>query len=252
MSYGVLVWVALAASPAPARIPAGPYRPFFVEVSSGTDAGVPAPPPAVEVPAFRLDTRPVTQAEFLEFVRAKPEWRRSRVPAVFADKGYLGSWEDDLVLAKATGRQPVTEVSWFAANAYCRWKGAKLPTTAQWERAAAEEGAGAKAVNAEILEWYSRPTVAARRAAGSGAANRYGVRDLHGLVWEWVLDFNEALVGSDARDVQGKEVKLFCGGGSAQAADPADYAAFMRFAFRGSLRASYTVRNLGFRCARTP
>lgn len=250
MSLLVAAWVVLSAAPGSARIPAGPYQPFFVEAGPA-DAGFAAPPPA-QVPAFRLDVRPVTQAEYLEFVRATPAWRRSRTPPVFADPGYLASWEGDLALAAGTEKQPVTEVSWFAARAYCRWKGASLPTTAQWERAAAEQGAGAEAVNAQILEWYARPNSTARRDAGSGAANRYGVRDLHGLIWEWVLDFNEALVGSDVRDAQGKEVQLFCGGGSARASNPADYAAYMRFAFRSSLRASYTVRNLGFRCARTP
>jgi formylglycine-generating enzyme required for sulfatase activity len=41
----------------------------------------------------------------------------------------------------------------------------------------------------------------------------------------------------------------FCGAGAATAADATDYATFMRYAFRSSLRASYTVRNLGFRCS---
>jgi formylglycine-generating enzyme required for sulfatase activity len=235
--------VALAATPG--LVPAGTYRPFFVEAAP--DAGV-APPQPVDVPAFKLDVRQVTVGEFLEFVRAQPQWRRSRVPRVFADTGYLASWKDDLTPPEGSAKWAVTEVSWFAARAFCKARGAQLPTTAQWERAAEETGAARDAVNALILKWYAEPNAATRRNAGSGPPNRYGVRDLHGLVWEWVLDFNDAMVGGDVRDENGKEVKLFCGGGAARAQDPANYAAYMRFAFRSSLTASYTVRNLGFRC----
>ncbi len=76
------------------------------------------------------------------------------------------------------------------------------------------------------------------------------MRDLHGLVWEWTSDFNSALVTGDARGDTGLERQLFCGAGSLGASDRANYAAFMRFGFRSSLRAGYTVHNLGFRCAK--
>ncbi len=248
MSLAATLAVALAATPGTRLIPAGPYQPFFVDADP-IDAGAVELPP-IEVPAFRLDARAVTQAEFLAFVRATPGWRRSRVPAVFADPGYLGSWVGDL--NPSAEKQPVTEVSWFAASAYCRWKGGELPTTAQWERAAAENGVAARAVNAAILEWYARPTTDARRESAAAAPNRFGVQGLHGVIWEWVLDFNEALVGDDARDAQGRDVKRFCGAGAARASDPGNYTAFMRYAFRSSLQASYALRTLGFRCARSP
>lgn len=248
MIASTLVLLALGAARA-APVPAGLYRPLFVE--GAADAGFAAPPP-VEVPAFLLDVRQVTVDEYLAFVRKFPEWRRSKAPRVFVDKSYLASWADDLTPPPGSGAWPVTEVSWFAARAFCKARGARLPTTAEWERAAEEEGAAREALNARILAWYAEPTQATRRAAGSGPANRFGVRDLHALVWEWVLDFNEALIGGDVRDEKGNEVKLFCGGGAAKAQDPNNYAAFMRFAFRSSLNASYTVRTLGFRCARNP
>jgi sulfatase modifying factor 1 len=76
------------------------------------------------------------------------------------------------------------------------------------------------------------------------------VRDLHGLIWEWTSDFNSAIVTGDARGDTGIERQLFCGSGSLGAGDRNAFPAFMRFGFRSSLKASYTVHNLGFRCAR--
>jgi formylglycine-generating enzyme len=56
-------------------------------------------------------------------------------------------------------------------------------------------------------------------------------------------------VTGDARGDSGLERQLFCGAGSLDASNRSDYAGFMRFGFRSSLRAGYTVPNLGFRCA---
>jgi formylglycine-generating enzyme required for sulfatase activity len=74
---------------------------------------------------------------------------------------------------------------------------------------------------------------------------------MHGLVWEWVEDFNSAMVTGESRADSGIERDLFCGSGAASASDFRDYAAFMRYAFRSSLDAKYAVSNLGFRCARS-
>ena len=64
-----------------------------------------------------------------------------------------------------------------------------------------------------------------------------------------VEDFNTALVTGESRGDTGLERRLFCGAGSIGSADSKDYASFMRFAFRSSLKAAYTTKNLGFRCA---
>jgi formylglycine-generating enzyme required for sulfatase activity len=67
--------------------------------------------------------------------------------------------------------------------------------------------------------------------------------------WEWVENFNTALVTGESRGDTGLERSLFCGAGSIGSANPADYASFMRFAYRSSLKAVYTTKSLGFRCA---
>ena len=83
----------------------------------------------------------------------------------------------------------MTNVSWFAARAYCKARGLGLPTTRQWEYALAEGGRGHKAVRARSLEWLAEPNGAGPDPVG-GPANGYGLRDLVGLVWEWTDDFD--------------------------------------------------------------
>ena len=88
-------------------------------------------------------------------------------------------------------------------------------------------------------------------AVGTGVRNVWGVEDLHALVWEWTLDFNSALVSGESRGDASLDRTLYCGAGASNAADFADYAAFMRFAYRASLEANYTTGQLGFRTARS-
>ncbi|HNN54495.1 MAG TPA: SUMF1/EgtB/PvdO family nonheme iron enzyme, partial [Pseudomonadota bacterium] len=86
---------------------------------------------------------------------------------------------------------------------------------------------------------------------GQSPPNLYGVVDLHGLIWEWVLDFGSTMMSGDSRDSGGSDRMLFCGAAAVGAGEKQDYASFMRYAFRSSLRARYGSRNLGFRCAAT-
>jgi sulfatase modifying factor 1 len=246
LSLAFLLAAVACASAESVRIPAGIYRPLF----RGKDD-----PKEVPVPGFVLDVKPVTNGEFLEFVRAVPKWRRTQVKRLFADARYLRDWAGDLELGTESDmHQPVTWVSWFAAKSYAAWKGARLPTTAEWELAAAAgfvtaDGAKEREYVAAIARWYSTPAPIVLPAVGSQRANFFGVQDLHGLVWEWTSDFNSALVTGDARADSGLERELFCGAGAVGASDPANFPAFMRFGFRSSLKAAYTVHNLGFRCA---
>jgi formylglycine-generating enzyme len=228
-------------------IPAGKYLPFFRGQSD---------PKEIAVAPFFLDIFPVSNGEFLDFVRANPKWRRSQIKRLFADEDYLKSWAGDLELGENLAGAPVTQVSWFAAKAYCVWKGKRLPTTLEWEYAAAAGAGRPDGMNdpefvQQLRVWYSTPAPATLPLLGQKAANFFGVHDLHGLVWEWVADFNTAMVTGDARGDTGLDRQLFCGGGSEGANDRGNFPAFMRYGFRSSLKASYTVHNLGLRCAQS-
>jgi len=238
-------WTARAGD-AMATIPGGTYVPLS---RSEREA------PEVAVVAFRLDVWPVTNAQFLAFVTANPRWRRSTVSPLFADTSYLRHWAGDLDLGPgAPGDAPVVHVSWFAARAYARWAGKRLPTTAEWELAAA---AGYTTLDArsepeftrDLYAWLSRPVPPVLPSIDTARANLHGVHGLHGLVWEWVDDFNTALVTGESRADSGLDRDLFCGAGAVAAKDTADYAAFMRQALRSSLKGNNTTASLGFRCA---
>jgi formylglycine-generating enzyme required for sulfatase activity len=209
----------------------------------------------VTVAPFKLDRHPVTNAEFLAFVLKQPRWRRDRVATLFADAGYLAHWRSATDLGgDLRPQQPVTRVSWFAAKAYCESRGERLPTWYEWEYAAAAsetvpDARGDPAWRQRILDWYAQPSPPVLPDVGRSPANYYGVSDLHGLIWEWVLDFNALLVSSDSREQGGADRLRFCGEGALSAADREHYAVLMRIAFLSSLEARYTTANLGFRCA---
>lgn len=203
------------------------------------------------VAGHEMRKTPVTRAEFRRFLATHPEWRPGQTPAVFADAGYLKHWaeggEDDT---------PVTEVSWFAAQAYCEAEaeGGRLPTWYEWEYAAAADATrtdarGDPAWLARILGWYARPANRPLPAVG-GEANVYGVRDLHGLVWEWVDDFNALLVNGDSRSAADPDKLKFCGAGAIDLQDRQNYAVLMRVALLSSLSAADSTGSLGFRCVR--
>lgn len=213
-------------------------------------------PGKVDVGRFGLMERPVTNAEFLAFVRDHPQWRRDRVPRVMAEQRYLSHWEGPLEPGPGNGARPVVQVSWFAADAYCRAHGARLPTWNEWEYVAAADetrrDARADPVWRErILGWYSRPSNVPLVRAGIQVANAYGVRDMHGLVWEWTDDFSALMVDADDRLQGDPDQARFCGAGALSMQDRENYAVLMRVAMLSSMQAGHTTANLGFRCART-
>jgi formylglycine-generating enzyme required for sulfatase activity len=209
----------------------------------------------VHMHEFRLMRAPVTNAQFLEFARAHPEWQRGRAPVALAERRYLSRWAGPLDPGAAAGPdRPVTWVSWFAAHSYCEAQGARLPTWLEWEYAASADATRRDARKdpawrEAILEWYARPSNDTLPPVGQGPANVYGVHDLHGLVWEWIDDASALLVSSDNRE-QGAADKLrFCGASALSADDRDNYAILMRVAMLSSLEAADATGNLGFRCA---
>ncbi len=212
----------------------------------------PSPDQAVvHVHAYRLQKRPVTNAEFLAFVKHDPAWQRGRVSPLFADARYLAHWQTATVLGpNADPDAPVVGVSWFAAKAYCEARGERLPTENEWELAAAASETSPNAGNdpawtERLLAWYSHPTPSRLGKVGQGRPNYWGVYDLHGLIWEWVYDYNAQPPAGEGQD----GTRLACGGPPASPEDRANYAKFMRHALRAALLPAYTASSLGFRCA---
>jgi formylglycine-generating enzyme len=202
-----------------------------------------------------MDVYPVTNSEFLEFVIANPGWQKSKAKRLFADQSYLKHWTGDTELGENIDPEsPVTNISWFAAKEYAKWKGKRLPTVDEWEYAASagknsRDGTSDPANIKRIQEWYSRLSSKNLPKVGSTDKNFWGIYDMFGLIWEWTYDFNNAMVTGDSRGGSDIERNLFCGSGAVNA-DVENYTAFMRYGFRSSLKANYTVNNLGFRCVK--
>ena len=230
-----------------ARIPGGD----FVTALRYEDAGGPT-----KIAPFDIMRRPVTNAEFLAFVTRNPGWRRDHVAPVFAGPDYLAHWAAPARLSsEALGAQPVTRISWYAANAYCEAQGARLPRWIEWEYVAAADATRRDARRdpawrERILGWYARPSLQALPRAGAQAANAYGVHDLHGIVWEWTDDYSALLVSADNRNQGDPDRIQFCGAGALSIDDRENYAVLMRVAMLSSLGGSDTTMNLGFRCVR--
>jgi formylglycine-generating enzyme required for sulfatase activity len=207
----------------------------------------------VEVEDFNIDVLPVSNKEFQEFVEKYPKWQKSNAIKLFTDGNYLANWKNDLELKDSENlNSPVTYVSWFAAKAYCECQEKRLPTVDEWEYVAmadetTKDARVKKSYNEQILAWYESPR-SNENLIGQTPKNAWGVYDLHGLVWEWTLDFNSVLITGESRKDVDKDSNLFCGSAAVNATDLMNYAAFMRYAIRGSLKAKYSMKNLGFRC----
>ena len=101
-----------------------------------------------------------------------------------------------------------------------------------------------------LLPWYEIPKTHKKEIGGT-FKNYWGIWDMHGLVWEWTSDFNSVLISGESRQDVDTERNLFCGTAAINATNLMDYAAFMRYAFRGSVKANYCIRTLGFRCSKS-
>lgn len=222
----------------------------------GFHTAVPLMPETETVPiaAFAIDPTPVTNKAYLDFVMEHPQWRRNNRSSLFADSGYLRHWRDDTSLGnQVLPQQPVTQVSWFAARAYCQARGGRLPSWHEWEYAAAADESRPDARTdpawrQRILAWYSVPSGQPLPEVARDPANVWGVYDLNGVLWEWVEDFNGILVSADNREQGGADKILFCGAGALSLEQKENYAVLMRVAILSSLQGKSTTQNLGFRC----
>ena len=217
-------------------IPAG-------EFIMGSDQGREEERPAhtVFVDTFEMDLFEVTNEDFAKFV---------------AETGYITEAEKaaDGATWRTRGegkeRHPVVEISWNDAVAYCQWLGKRLPTEAEWEKAA-------KGTEGLIYPWGDEWDPAKANTKESGlrgttvvgsfaeGVSPYGLFDMAGNVWEWTSDWYEAYLGSDFQsEYFGQKYKVIRGGGWFAESDR------VRTTYRSCTSAEATNDNLGFRCAR--
>ena len=159
---------------------------------------------AVYLDAFYMDKYEVTNAQFKKFVEANPEWSKDGIDRKYHDGAYLRDWNGNNY-PEGKGDHPVIWVSWYAAAAYAQWAGKRLPTEAEWERAARgtfigegnykryvwgdewppPEGAGN--FYSQYIDGYhdDYPQTA---PVGRFNPNGYGLHDMAGNVWEWCAD----------------------------------------------------------------
>jgi formylglycine-generating enzyme required for sulfatase activity len=186
-----------------------------------------------------LDREPVSERAFARFLATHTEWSRERV----AVPGYLAGMRNQ----SAAAHLPVTSVTQAAAAAYCSAQGMRLPSEAEWEYAAGasenmRDGSRDPSFKQKLLALYTRPRGTTRGTIGSTFRNALGVSDMHGLVWEWVAPEPMQMTMHAHHD-------LSCAGSANGAHDPADFPAFLRYAYRSGLTSRSVGPNLGFRCA---
>ena len=178
--------VPLKEPPAPediVLIPAGKFK-------MGSNAGNfdEKPVHTVYVDAFYMDAYEVTNGQYKKFVDAKPQWGKDQIPSRYHDGNYLKHWSGN-GYPSGKGNHPVTYVSWYGAMAYAQWAGKRLPTEAEWEKAARGGLSGKKypwgdSINPSKANYDAEGTA----TVGRYAPNLYGLYDMTGNVWEWCLD----------------------------------------------------------------
>ena len=196
-------------------IPAGAFQ-----MGSTTGDVDEVPIHKVELDAFYMDQHEVTNAEYQVFVAATryAAPRGIGYTAVYEllKQGYA-PWDDPDFNHP---NQPVTTVTWFDATAYCEWMGKRLPTEAEWEKAARGGLEGARypwgdaepsntsanfADSQTEFEWRSANVndgFLFTAPVGTFPPNGYGLYDMAGNVWEWCADWYSPTYYSDLQDAE--------------------------------------------------
>jgi sulfatase modifying factor 1 len=258
-----------------ALIPGGAF-----DMGGASGAAHEAPVHEVRVDSFYLDRTEVTVAAFERFARATgyvTEAERVGSSGTFIHA--LGEWRDvaaaswrhpDGPSSNADPREPVAQVSWQDATAYARWAGKRLPTEAEWERAA--RGGLSRATyawgndlrpNGKLVANFWQGTFPAkdegedgfrgRAPVASFPANGFGLHDMTGNVWEWVADFySESYYADSPHDNPtgpSMGIDRVMRGGSFLCS--ANFCTNYRVAGRGHGDPHNPLNNVGFRCARS-
>jgi sulfatase modifying factor 1 len=151
-----------------------------------------SPRHTVTLAPYYLDRKEVTNARFKKFVDRNPEWSPARIQPGYHNGEYLRHWTGG-AFPKGRGDHPLVNVSWYAAVAFCRWEGKRLPTEAEWEYAARGGLEGRQFPWGDEMPDGSRANfrgsgLGTTVRVGSYAPNGYGLYDMAGNVWEFVAD----------------------------------------------------------------
>ena len=192
----------------------------------------------VNLPAFHIDKTEVTNAQYKKFCEATsypvpPHWKN----------GSFAPGEEQL---------PITHVNWWEASAYAKWAGKRLPTEAEWEKAArgaAEDNGypwGAVWDKERVVTGEAKPQAVGQKPAG---ASTYGVLDMAGNVFEWVHSWYMAYPAAPQNLPEfGKQYKVIRGGGfDSLPGFPLIYNVAYRSVARPQTRSEW----VGFRCAKS-
>ena len=205
--------------------------------------------------SFWMDMYEVTNEKYLEFVVTTGH-RLALDETCETDKCREGNLWNGASFPPRIKRQPVTQVSWHDADAYCRWRGKRLPSEAEWEKAARGPsgnlypwGSGSPKNRATYgRKWHGVFTMTDVGAYSQGAS-LYGVFDMAGNVWEWVDDwydlkyYNWKRKKNPRGPIEG-EFKVVRGGSWV------NYPDTLRSSFRRWSEAEVRYNDTGFRCAR--
>lgn len=225
-------------------IPAG-------EFAMGSKDGYPVERPVhtVYIDAFYLSVYPVTNEQYARFVQETGH----RVPYLDDRRVQRENWNPDTrTYPQERARHPVVLVSWRDAQAYCEWAGGRLPTEAEWERAARGGLTGARYPWGDAID----PTLAnydnqgGTMPVGAYPPNGYGLYDMAGNVWEWVADWYDPhyYARSPVKNPQGPgtgATKVLRGGAWLL------FPEFCRVAYRFRNSPDFRFNLIGFRLARS-
>lgn len=236
--------LAFAGEPGMVLIPAGEFQMGRTNTTSDDTAGMrplalrdDRPIHAVELDAYYLDAHELSQAEYAKFVTAT-----NRTPPYH--------WLDGDV-PEGKENYAVHNVDWDDANSYCEWAGKRLPTEAEWERAARG------GLDGKDYPWGDEsPNKKARFNTPEGPGpvgkfkqNEFGLYDIVGGVTEWCSDWFERAYyeTSPAENPQGAGSGMYKSvRGGSWSSGPRRITVF----FRNWVRPNQKSPNIGFRCAK--